>query len=63
MVRDCMNKCNSYNSEDSSQIPGDLVDQSHNPSWLEWYSDPRVEASILALSMVVALISWGVIGR
>jgi hypothetical protein len=58
-----MNKYNSYNSEDSSQIPGDSADQSHSPSWLEWCSDPKVEASIIALSMFVALVSLGLVGR
>lgn len=58
-----MNEYNSYNSEDSSQISGDVVDQSHIPSWWEWCSDPRVEASILALSTFVALILWSLVGR
>ena len=49
---------NSTNSEDSSQVPQQLVDQNQNPSWWEWCSDPKVEASILVLSGLMALITW-----
>jgi hypothetical protein len=57
-----MKKGNLYNLA-SSQIPVDSVDQSHSPSWLEWCSDPRIEGGILAVSMFVALVSWGLVGR
>ena len=62
-LEDCMNKYNSYNSEASSQISDHQVDQSHDPSWWEWCSDPRVEASILAISTLIALITWGLVDR
>jgi hypothetical protein len=58
-----MNEYNPHNSKDSSQISDHLVDQSHNPSWWEWCSDPRVEATILVLSTLVALITWGLVDR
>jgi|GEM_PF-3541289 hypothetical protein len=51
------------NSEDSSQISDHQVDQSHDSSWWEWCSDPRVEASILAISTLIALITWGLVDR
>ena len=57
-----MNEFDPYNSKDSSHI-SDHVDQSHNPGWWEWCADPRVEAGILALSMLVALITWGLVDR
>lgn len=58
-----MNEYDAYNSKDSSQISDHPVDQSHNPSWWEWCSDPRVEATILVLSTLVALITWGLVDR
>jgi len=58
-----MNEYNPYNSKDSSQSSDRLVDQSHNPRWWEWCSDPRVEATILVLSTLVALITWGLVDR
>jgi hypothetical protein len=58
-----MNEYNPYNSEESSQISDHQVDQSHDPSWWEWCSDPRVEASILAISTLIALITWGLVDR
>jgi len=57
-----MSEFNPYNSNDSSQT-SDHVNQSHDPSWWEWCADPRVEASILAISTLVALITWGLVDR
>jgi len=54
---------NSDKSEDTSQETSQLVDQNPNSSWWEWCSDPRVEASILALSTLMALITWGLVDR
>jgi hypothetical protein len=54
---------NSTNSEDSSQVPQHPVDQNHNTSWWEWCSDPKVEASILVLSALMALITWVLLDR
>jgi hypothetical protein len=54
---------NSDNPEDSSRTAQQPVDQSPNPRWLEWCSDPRVEATILAFSALMALLTWGLVDR
>ena len=54
---------NSDNLEGHSQTTQQPVEQGANPSWWEWCSDPRVEASILVLSALMALITWGLVDR
>jgi hypothetical protein len=54
---------NSKNSEAIRQGTSQLVDQDPNSSWWEWCSDPRIEASILALSALMALVTLGLVDR
>lgn len=56
-------RMNPHSSKDSAHTLDRLEDQDQNLSWWEWCSDPRVEASILALSALVALITRGLLDR
>ena len=62
-VREPHERLQSRQIEDSSQISDDLVHWNHNARWWEWCSDPKIEASILAVSMLVAVVTWGFVVR
>jgi len=48
-----------HNQSDPSQESRHEVSSQSHPKWWDWCADPKLEAGILLLATLTALITWG----